>query len=330
MFFLCVRSLFVSFMFQKIFLGYTCILGLPWPGIRLLLLGPPHCFFWMLWDFSPRILIWKTGWWKFTLPARDKQPEGLGVILCCGHFFSTLCTAVPDISYRSWSLPCSPALCAWETSRPIMGEPGLGKRCLSLDLMAPEGSWAAPWEVGSPWWALYWSCGSSTHSLASKGCEMGPVGTSALLAAPCCFPRKESCESAFNLVPLALYPAEIPQSWWHIDGTLSYFPMLKQISPIFILPWSFLSLSEGGSLGGSWTSVLSFTIFPKSFIVNTVTHTLYFGIQIHDSSWAFPFLWPPFKIPYIYWPSSYLVLYFSWTLFLSLSNFSLASSWSDG
>lgn len=136
MFFLCVRSLFVSFMFQKIFLGYTCIIGLPWPGIHLLLLGPPHCFFWMVWDFSPRILIWKTGWWKFTLPARDKQPEGLGVILCRGHFFSTLCTAVPDMSYRSWSLSCSPALCVWEPSRPIMGEPGLGKRCLSLDLMA--------------------------------------------------------------------------------------------------------------------------------------------------------------------------------------------------
>ena len=136
MFFLCVHSLFVSFMFQKIFIGYMCILGLPWPGICLLLLGPPHCFIWMLWDFSPRILIWKTGWWKFTLPARDKQPGGLGVILCCVHFFPTLCTAVPDMSYPSWSLPCSPALCVWETSRPTMGEPGLGKLCLSLDLMA--------------------------------------------------------------------------------------------------------------------------------------------------------------------------------------------------
>lgn len=115
------------------------------------------------------------------------------------------------------------------------------------------------------WPSLY----SSTHSFAIKGCEMGPVGTPALLAAPCCFLRKESCESAFNLVPLALHPVEIPQSWWHIDGTLSYFPMLKQIPPIFILFWSFLSLSEGGSLGGSWTSVLSFTIFPKSFIVKT-------------------------------------------------------------
>lgn len=177
---------------------------------------------------------------------------------------------------------------------------------------------------------LWPSLFSSTHSLAIEGCEMGPVGTSALLAAPCCFLRKESCESAFNLAPLALYPAEIPQSWCHTDGILSYFPMLKQISLIFILPWSFLSLAEGGSLGGSWTSVLSFTIFLKSFTVNTVTHTLYFGIQIYDRSWAFPFLWPPLKIPYICWPASYLVLYFFWTLFLSLSNFNLASSWSDG
>lgn len=143
---------------------------------------------------------------------------------------------------------------------------------------------------------LLWpSLSSSTHSLSIRGSEMGPVGMSALLTEPCCFLRKESCESAFNLVPLALYPAEIPQSWRHVDGTPSYFPMLKQIPPIFILPWSFLSLSEGDSLGGCWTSVFSFTIFPKSFIVNTVAHTLYFGIQIHDSSWAFPFLWPPLK-----------------------------------
>lgn len=90
--------------------------------------------------------------------------------------------------------------------------------------------------------------------------------------------------SQFNLVSLALYLAEIPQSWWHIDGTLSYVPMPKQIPPIFILPWSFLSLSEGGSLGGSWTSVLSFTIFPQSFRVNIITHTLYFDVQRYDSS----------------------------------------------
>lgn len=110
------------------------------------------------------------------------------------------------------------------------------------------------------------------------------MSSSALLTAPHCFLGKENCESGFNLVLLALYLTEIPQSWWHIGGTFSYVPMLRQIPPIFILPWSFLSLSEGGSLGGSWTSVLSFSIFSKSFIVNIVTHTLYFGIQIYDSS----------------------------------------------
>lgn len=41
-------------------------------------------------DALPQTLIWKTRWWKFTLPTRDTQPEGLRVILCCAHFFSTL------------------------------------------------------------------------------------------------------------------------------------------------------------------------------------------------------------------------------------------------
>ena len=121
---------------------------------------------------------------------------------------------------------------------------------------------------------------SSTRSPAIEGCEMGAVGTSALLAAPCCFLRKESCESAFNLSPLALSPAEIPQSWWHTDGILSYFPMPRQISPIFILPWSFLSLAEGGSLGGSWTYVLSFTIFLKSFTVNSCPYFVLWNTDI--------------------------------------------------
>lgn len=120
----------------------------------------------------------------------------------------------------------------------------------------------------------------STQSLATEGCEMGAVGTSALLAAPSCFLRRESCESAFNLSPLALSPAEIPQSWWHTDGMLSYFPMPKQISPIFTLPWSFLSLAEGGSLGGSWTSVLSFTIFLKSFTVNSYPYFVLWNTDI--------------------------------------------------
>lgn len=122
------------------------------------------------------------------------------------------------------------------------------------------------------------------HSLSIRGCEVGPVSSSALLTAPRCFLGKENCESGFNLVSLALYLTEIPQSWWRIGGTFSYVPMLRQIPPIFILLWSFLSLSEGGSLGGSWTSVLSFIVFSKSFIANIVTHTLYFGIQICDSS----------------------------------------------
>lgn len=178
------------------------------------------------------------------------------------------------LSYPFWSLPCSSILCVHSLFvldrmvQPLLKTVGCERwaPCVaSARLLGP---------------ILF----SSTHSLAVEGCEMGPVGTSALLAAPCCFLRKESCESAFNLAPLALYPAEIPQSWWHTDGILSYFPMLKQISLIFILPWSFLSLAEGGSLGGSWTSVLSFTIFLKSFTVNTVTHTLYFGIQIYDRS----------------------------------------------
>lgn len=72
------------------------------------------------------------------------------------------------------------------------------------------------------------SLSSSTHSLTPRGCEAGPVST----ARPP-FLRKESYESTFNLVLLARYLAEIPQSWWHIDGTLSHSPVLKQIPPYF-------------------------------------------------------------------------------------------------
>lgn len=40
------------------------------------------------------------------------------------------------------------------------------------------------------------------------------------------------------------------------------FPTLKQILPfLYYLAGSFLSLAEGGSLGGRWTSVLSFPVF---------------------------------------------------------------------
>lgn len=64
---------------------------------------------------------------------------------------------------------------------------------------------------------------------------------------------------------------------------MALFPVLQcwsRFPPIFIFLWSFLSLSEGGSLGRSWTSVFSFIIFPESFIVNIVPRTLYFGRQM--------------------------------------------------
>lgn len=35
--------------------------------------------------------------------------------------------------------------------------------------------------------------------------------------------RKQGCESAFNLVPLASYLAEIPQNCWHADASRSSF-----------------------------------------------------------------------------------------------------------
>ena len=46
MFFLCEHSLFAPFLFQEVFIGSTCILGLPWTWYFLIaglvILGPPN------------------------------------------------------------------------------------------------------------------------------------------------------------------------------------------------------------------------------------------------------------------------------------------------
>lgn len=177
------------------------------------------------------------------------------------------------------------------------------------------------WGVGSPWWALHPSCGPAsppafTHSPSETvrwvlwACPPSPQHHTPFSG--------RRAVSQFNLVSLALYLAEIPQSWWHIDGTLSYVPLPKQIPPIFILPWSFLSLSEGGSLGGSWTSVLSFTIFPQSFRVNIISELT---LMYREMTVPEHFI---LNASYIMCCPHHIWFYtFSWILFLSHANFNL-------
>lgn len=195
----------------------------------------------MLLDSSPQILIWKTGWRNFIVPARDQQS---GVVrrgaFCAVCVPSLVCWhSAPDVWRSSWLLPCSPACFIWEKLRPVMGKVGLHGLCLFLDRLLQKalGLCVRDGLPGTGSAPLLWPrLSTSTHSLALRGREVGPVSTATLPAAPRCSLRKESYESSFNLVPLALCLAEIPQSWWHIDGTHSCSPMLKQIPPYFYTP----------------------------------------------------------------------------------------------
>ena len=155
-------------------------------------------------------------------------------ILCRGHFFCSLltqllqmCTVPPGLS--SARLPAVAWSCSswsWESglgwvvlmAQPLQKAVGLCVRG-GLPLL---GSVPLLWPSPS----------SSIRSLSFRGSEVG-VHASTLPAAPLCFLRKGSCESGFNLVSLALYLAEIPQSWWHIDGTLSCVPNAEADSPYF-------------------------------------------------------------------------------------------------
>lgn len=182
-------------------------------------------------------------------------------------------TAVPDVQGCSWPLPMISC---------TMGKLDLdSSACLLLDSVAKQflkagglhdKKGAPPSGSAPPAIARHILLGSTPlwPSLSSSaqppiiGYVVSPLAPaqspSAQHSAPCSGSR----------------PVSQPSIWfpWHrtslkflkIAGMLMLlaplFPTLKQILLfLYYLAGSFLSLAEGGSLGGRWTSVLSFPVF---------------------------------------------------------------------